>query len=460
MRSSILFATGLLAAATHAWSQCQPAWSPLGTGTGIGIGALLIFDDGTGPNLYAGGGFETAGGVTAKRIARWDGQQWHTLGAGFEPWNYSGIPTSAVWSLATFDDGTGPAVYAGGSFAASGNTIVNAIARWDGLQWRPLGDGLRILFAFDLTAITTDMLVFDDGSGEALYAAGSFDHAGGQTVFNIARWNGTDWSDVGGGIAFGHLEWVADMAVHDDGSGKSLYIAGGFNSSGTTPLRNIARWNGVAWTPVGNGLELPVAALAVLDDGSKSTLYAVEEWNAQTGGFVSRLSKWDGQQWIVVDPARQGKTFTLSVLDDETGPALVAGTGAQVNPGLIKWDGSRWLPYLDGVSGPRFSGVAALLEGSIANNRSIFVGGRFNAVGPDVPVSNIAMWETCIPNCYADCDHSTGASVLDIFDFLCFQNAFVNADPYACDCDTTTGPLVCDILDFLCFQNAFVAGCP
>ena len=56
--------------------------------------------------------------------------------------------------------------------------------------------------------------------------------------------------------------------------------------------------------------------------------------------------------------------------------------------------------------------------------------------------------------CYADCD---GSGVLDIFDFLCFQNSFVNQDPYACDCDPDPA---CDIFDFLCFQNAFVAGCP
>ena len=37
---------------------------------------------------------------------------------------------------------------------------------------------------------------------------------------------------------------------------------------------------------------------------------------------------------------------------------------------------------------------------------------------------------------------------------------FVNTEPYACDCDTSTGLLVCDLFDFLCFQNAFVSGCP
>jgi V8-like Glu-specific endopeptidase len=63
-------------------------------------------------------------------------------------------------------------------------------------------------------------------------------------------------------------------------------------------------------------------------------------------------------------------------------------------------------------------------------------------------------------NCYADCDQSTGVGVLDVFDFLCFQNSFVAGNAYACDCDTSTGPGVCDVFDFLCFQNAFVAGCP
>ena len=62
--------------------------------------------------------------------------------------------------------------------------------------------------------------------------------------------------------------------------------------------------------------------------------------------------------------------------------------------------------------------------------------------------------------CYADCDQSTGVGILDVFDFLCFQDAFVTGNPYACDCDTSTGPGICDIFDFLCFQDAFVASCP
>lgn len=68
--------------------------------------------------------------------------------------------------------------------------------------------------------------------------------------------------------------------------------------------------------------------------------------------------------------------------------------------------------------------------------------------------------EPLVKACYADCDQTTGPGVLDIFDFLCFANAFAAGDPYACDCDVSTGPGVCDIFDFLCFGGAFAAGCP
>lgn len=76
------------------------------------------------------------------------------------------------------------------------------------------------------------------------------------------------------------------------------------------------------------------------------------------------------------------------------------------------------------------------------------------------PIVDMGSFEYQLLSCYADCDQSTGAGVLDIFDFLCFQDLFVAGDPYACDCDLSTGIGVCDVFDFLCFQNQFVSGCP
>lgn len=62
--------------------------------------------------------------------------------------------------------------------------------------------------------------------------------------------------------------------------------------------------------------------------------------------------------------------------------------------------------------------------------------------------------------CRADCDRSSGARVLDIFDFLCFQGRYAAGEPYACDFDLSSGAGVCDVFDFLRFQNAFAEGCP
>ncbi|MFG0282913.1 MAG: hypothetical protein ACF8R7_00685 [Phycisphaerales bacterium JB039] len=55
--------------------------------------------------------------------------------------------------------------------------------------------------------------------------------------------------------------------------------------------------------------------------------------------------------------------------------------------------------------------------------------------------------------CYADCDESGS---LDLFDFLCFQNAYAAGEPYA-DCDQS-GSL--DFMDYLCYMRAFGFGCP
>jgi hypothetical protein len=99
------------------------AWLPgFGTpGVDGGVSALTVFDDGTGPALYAGGEFTTAGGVPAHGIARWDGTAWSSLGSGMNDW---------VRALTVFDDGTGPALYAGGNFTTAGGGGAGRIAKW------------------------------------------------------------------------------------------------------------------------------------------------------------------------------------------------------------------------------------------------------------------------------------------------------------------------------------------
>jgi hypothetical protein len=61
--------------------------------------------------------------------------------------------------------------------------------------------------------------------------------------------------------------------------------------------------------------------------------------------------------------------------------------------------------------------------------------------------------------CYANCDGSTTAPILNVNDFICFQAAFAAGDSYA-NCDSSTAPPVLNVNDFICFQAMFAAGCP
>ena len=109
------------------------------------------------------------------------------------------------------------------------------------------------------------LFVFDDGTGSALYAGGSF--AGG-----VLRWNGASWSAVGAGFGASGAgsSNVADFEVFDDGSGAQLYAGGFMQSSGGTAVNGLARWSGTAWSAVPNWNAPPVGVLTldVFDDGS------------------------------------------------------------------------------------------------------------------------------------------------------------------------------------------------
>jgi hypothetical protein len=64
-----------------------------------------------------------------------------------------------------------------------------------------------------------------------------------------------------------------------------------------------------------------------------------------------------------------------------------------------------------------------------------------------------------VPPCWANCDASTTAPVLNVLDFNCFLNRFAAQDCYA-NCDSSTTPPALNVLDFNCFLNKFAGGCP
>src|SRR4051812_21782875 len=83
-----------------------------------------------GGNLYVGGAFSKAGGLDAPGIARWDGRNWFPVGQGVR---------GGVWALAV----KGGELYVGGSFVTIGSVSATNIAKWTGHEWQNLGSGIR-----------------------------------------------------------------------------------------------------------------------------------------------------------------------------------------------------------------------------------------------------------------------------------------------------------------------------
>ncbi|MFN0131755.1 MAG: agmatine deiminase family protein [Phycisphaerales bacterium] len=63
------------------------------------------------------------------------------------------------------------------------------------------------------------------------------------------------------------------------------------------------------------------------------------------------------------------------------------------------------------------------------------------------------------PVCYANCDGSSSVPILNVNDFICFNNLFAAGDTRA-NCDGSTSAPTLNVNDFTCFLNAFAAGCP
>jgi trimeric autotransporter adhesin len=348
-----------------------PTFGPGSNLSGGSVRALTVFDDGSGggPALYAGGFFTTAGEQPASRIAKWDGSTWSALDTGMN---------GSVRALTVFDDGlgSGPALYAGGSFTTAGRQPANNIAKWDGSKWSALGTGMND----SVRALT----VFDDGSesGPALYAGGVFTTADGKVVNSIAKWDGSTWSALGTGMTGS----VDALTVFDDGSesGPALYAGGSF-------ANHIAKWDGSTWSALGAGLSDDVRALTVFDDGSGGgpALYAGGFFAPVGGQPANRIAKWDGRTWSELGTGmNNAAVFALTVFDDNSGsgPALYAGgnfttAGGQPANRIAKWDGSTWSALGTGMTDSVFALTVfddGSSSGGIPHGPSLFVGGSFN----------------------------------------------------------------------------------
>jgi hypothetical protein len=389
-------------------------WSALESGlTGCNyacVSALVI--DGLG-NLYAGGQFTVAGGVSAAHVAKWDGSTWSALGrgmnagvstlaadglgnlyagGGYKP-SYIGRWDGLTWNPLPPENGMNAAVralamdrdgglYVGGEFGTAGGVSANHVVKWDGSTWNALGSGID----------GTVYALAADGLGN-LYAGGWFNVAGGVRANNIAKWDGGAWSSLGTASNYYNGTNDAVHALAVDGAGK-LYAGGDFTQTTHGSANHIARWDGDWWWPLGSGLRDCgydcVSALAV--DG-RGNLYAGGWFDIAGEVSASHIARWDGRAWSVLGSGMNGEVMALAL--DRAGN-LYAGGGFTLAGGVLanyiaKWDGSRWSALGSAVGG----GISALAVDGIGN---VYAGGYFTSAGGK-PSYYFARWTAAVVEC-------------------------------------------------------------
>lgn len=368
-------------------------WSALGSGVSssispypeAGVFALVAMPRESGPGLYVGGQFDTAGGVAANGIALWESGGWSALPQE---------PAGVVTALQVAQESAGPVLYAGGGFLPAGGPMPNyqLVSRWDGTTWSPLTASLGSAPESGATFFIAGLVSMDLGSGPRLFAAGGIPEIGGLTVKNVVEWDGSSWSGLGSGLT----AEVRALGVVDVGSGAALYAGGNFTAASGLSAKHIARWDGSAWTPFGQGVNGSVRALAEFDDGSGPALYAGGYFTEAGGLPASRIARWDGSAWSPLGLGTNGVVLALQVHDDGTGPALYAGggftaAGGQVAHGIARWNGSAW-SGLPGAGVGTNAAIEALCTFDDGTGSALYVGGSFVSIG-GVPANSIARWD-------------------------------------------------------------------
>ncbi len=383
-------------------------WTPLGDGLNDLDAATVLalaFHNGF---LYAGGYFTLADGEAASSLAAWDGWAWYTADFEMDDLDYPPIVSALAAS--------GTDLYVGGAFHYAGPIDANHVARWDGTNWWPLGEGLERFFGdVPVAALAT--------RDNELLVAGRFESAGGVAATNLARWDGTNWTAVGEG-ASGALDslavigddllvggtfsapddsvplalaqwngaaWSALTAKEGQGiagdgvaalvaNGNDVYVAGSFSAAGAVAANNVARWDGANWTPLGNGVAGEVNALCWLNND----LFVGGKFAAAGGVPAGNVARWDGASWWGLSNGVDGPVYALAAYGGEliVGGSFTSASDLTVNH-IARWDGAAWWPVGDGVTGT----VYALAAGS----NDLFVGGKFTTAG-GIGANNVARW--------------------------------------------------------------------
>lgn len=226
------------------------SWVPVVGNVNGPVNAIALDDDGA---VLIGGDFTEAGGVVVNHIARISNLGVQPFDEGFTDGDENDLFRTRVTSITVDAEG---AVIAGGILRASGTTPIPAIARHDGSGWQSIGTGVDDPnggYVSTLGWYQADLIV-----------GGNFDQIGGVAAKGIARWDGAEYSMLGGGVAGGFTTLVSGVDVW----GNYLFATGLFTAVGSDQqsASYIAVFDGSDWAALGQGLGDLGEAVLVYDN--------------------------------------------------------------------------------------------------------------------------------------------------------------------------------------------------
>jgi uncharacterized repeat protein (TIGR01451 family) len=334
-----------------------------------------------------------------------------------------GVPDASTVNAVAI---SGSKVYVAGEFSSVSSDSAlayNSVAVWNGTGWYALGTGMLDSYG---NAATVNALAV---SGGVVYAGGNFVSAGGHAAASLAKWNGSAWSAIPGGLGNtdGSVPTVNALAL----SGTNLYVGGVFDKAGGKVAHSIARWTTTAttstgWSALGTGMidcyywsagtcqgdngSASVNALQV----SGSSLYAGGGFTDVAGRPIYGLARWTGTAWTTVtgggvSNSSSGGVVNAITVDPKTGTLYVGGEFDHVGVRVNSTDGSTSggvaandVTQLSGgawhalSSGARtcYSGGSCYLapvNALLFTGGKLYMGGSFNTAGPS-SIPTLAVW--------------------------------------------------------------------
>lgn len=278
------------AGGAYAWQAASLSYS--GSAYAFGNSGGQAFLGGVGQPLTTGEG---------RGVARWDGAAWHGLSTG-------GFPATFDGTFAMADYQTDLIV---GSSAYTGAKLNG----WDGTQMYALSDGL---------AQCRNMAATSQG----LIASGSI---GSQKATGIFRYDGQAWHTIAS-LPFNAFQKTFNNVAEVPGGGLAFTLSQGFSATDT---RNIALWNGAAFSPLGERL----AGASDIEYFNEHIIVSGSFTSTPSGTALPYIAQWSGAQWEPFTPGLPGPVASTHVLNGQLYASYQTGTNQYA---VARWSASGW----------------------------------------------------------------------------------------------------------------------